>query len=90
MEKIYNSNGNTYYVMAYSVNMASGDNVYLLAYYGKKTEDDIRAGAEPVQYVVARWWSPTYGSWGAGHYYTPDGYSAAVAAYLDAVGDVMY
>ena len=66
MEKIYNSNGNTYYVMAYSVNLVNNDNVYLLAYYGNKTDDDIRARAEPIQYVVARGWCPTYGSWGAG------------------------
>ena len=90
MEKIYNSNCNTYYVMAYSVNLANNDNAYLLAYYGNKTDDEVRAGAEPVQYVVARGWCPTYGSWAFGHYYMPENYSDAVEAYLDAVGRIMY
>ena len=90
MEKIYNSNGNTYYVMAYTISIANNDNVYLLAYYGHKTDDDIQAGAEPVQYVVARYWSPTYSSWASGRYYAPDAYPNAVAAYLDAVGGIMY
>ena len=67
MNTIKNANGNTYYIEAKFE--AGLDNVYLLSYYGNKTEEEIQAGANPVQYVVARGWSEKHQCWNAGSYF---------------------
>lgn len=67
MTTITNSNGCIYYVEA--IMKAGYDNVLLLSYYGKKSIDEIQAGAEPIQYVVARGWSEKYKCWDHGSYF---------------------
>lgn len=69
MFTIENANGSTYYVMCEMHNRFGNDNVLLLANYGNKAEDEIQAGASPIQYIVARGWSEKYKCWVSGNYF---------------------
>lgn len=65
---IENANGNVYDVL--SRMEAGSDNVYLLSDYGRKTVEEIQAGATPVQYIVARGWSEKNKCWDNGKYFS--------------------
>lgn len=91
MYTIENANGSTYYVMREYRNHDSGENVLLLASYGKKTEDEVQAGASPTQYIVARNWSDKYQCWGSGKYFMcfpgeqEEALKAAIAQFVDSI-----
>lgn len=88
---IENANGSTYYVMREYRNHYSGGNVLLLASYGNKTENEIQAGASPMQYIVARDWSDKYKCQESGKYFMcfpgeqVKALKAAIAQFVDSI-----
>lgn len=79
MDFITNANGKEYQVIA-KMQYCDSDNVFLLADYGDKDHEFISAGAEPIQYIVARMWSDITNTWEYAKYYLPlDAYHMAEA-----------
>lgn len=91
MTTIKNANGTTYYIMREYRNHDNGGNVLLLASYGDKTEDEIQAGASPIQYIVARNWSDEYHCWDSGKYFLcfpgeqAEALQAAINQFVDSI-----
>lgn len=93
MYTIKNENGSTYYIVREYHNRENepDDNVLLLASYGGKSEDDIYAGADPTQYIVARFWSEKYKCWASGKYFPcfpgkhTEAKKAAISEFIDSI-----
>lgn len=91
MITIKNANGSTYYVMREYRNHDKGGNVLLLASFGNKTEDEIYAGASPIEYIVACNWSDKYHCWDSGKYFMcfpgerKKALNAAIAQFVDSI-----
>lgn len=69
---------------------------FLLADYGNKNHDLISAGAEPIQYIVARMWNDISNTWEYAKYYLPldvyhimEALNQAKEEFIDTVNRIM-
>lgn len=86
MKTLKNRNGQTYYIAA--MLETTSDNVYLLNDYDNKTEEEIQAGASPVQYIVARGWNEKYNCWDSGNYFFDE--EAAINVFREKINNILY